>query len=127
MIDAEKVVYDYLDAHPSVATRVVGRTPGDVDGTWIVLTQLDAQAVAGHRSDHVVDYLLQFAIYAGGRPELWTLALATRAALKDMPGVHDNAVVTGVIFTGMARVPDTDFKKPKERVILTARVIAHPA
>lgn len=125
MIDAERLVHDYLD--DELDTRVVGRTPPDTSGTWITLVQLDARAVDDHRSDHVIDYLLQLSIYAGSQQAVWSLALAARAALKNMIGVHDLGVVTGVIFTGMPRIPDTDFKPARERVILTARVIAHPA
>jgi hypothetical protein len=125
MIDAELTVGAYLRGR--VDTRVVGRTPSDTSGTWVTVTMLDGRAVGDHRSDHLVDYLLQFDIYAGGRPELWPLVNGVREALREMPGVHDGVVVTGVRFAGMARIPDTDFKPARERVILTATVWAHPA
>lgn len=133
MIDAELIVSQYLQA--ALATRVVGRTPSNTSGTWITLTQLDARAVGDHRSDHFVDYLLQLDVYAGGRPELWPLAHAARAAMRGLPGVRTatgpddetlEAVVTGVVFSGMARIPDTDFEPARERVVLTASVYAHP-
>lgn len=128
MIDVERLVYLYLTGQPSVDAEINGQLPAKTTGQWITLRQLDARAVGDHRSDHVVDYLLQCDIYAPDQPSVWTLALATRAALKNMPEAsHDDAVVTGVIFAGMARIPDTDFKPVKERVSLTVNVTAHPA
>lgn len=134
MIDAEFLVGKYLAAQ--LDARVVGRTPEDTSGAWIKLTQLDARAVDSHRSDHLVDYLLQFEVYAGSQRDVHSLANATRAALAVLPGprtatrsddTEEAAVVTGVIFSGMPRLPDTDFKPARERVILTASVFAHPA
>lgn len=125
--DAERLVGEYLRAHPDVTARVVGRTPGKnaSDPAWIRLTQLDAADDPTSGQEHLIGYLLQLDIYAGGQPEVWTLARAVRAALHAMPGTHGDIVITAVRFTGMARIPDQDFEPARERVVLTTTVYAH--
>src|SRR5207253_1208123 len=106
---------------------VVGRTPKDTSGQWARVTQLDARQ-AGAPTDHLTSFLVQLDIYAGGQGQVWTNARTIRQALHEMPAAeHDAAVVTGVTFTGMARVPDTTFETARERVVLTAEIFAHPA
>lgn len=126
MIDAEKIVGDYLRAAPAVTADVVGRTPASTkSAAWIRLTLIDAPD--GGDDDYFVPYLLQLDCYKGGQAEVWALAIATRAALKAMPGTQADAVVTAVRFTSTLRLPDQDFEPARERVIITANVYAHPA
>lgn len=133
--DAERIVSDYLRSHAAVAaldTRVVSKTPGDDAGgtaqSWVRVTQLDAQNSPQSRPEHLIDYLLQIDSYAGkdgGKPEASLLNRTVRAALDDMPGVHDGVVVTSVKFTNNARLPDSDFKEPRERYVLTTSIHMH--
>jgi hypothetical protein len=130
--DAEKVVSKYLREHADVVplgTRFVGKTPDDITSSWVRVTQLDASPPPDSRADHLIRYLLQFDVYAGagGQPEANLNTRTIRAALNDMPGLHDDAVVTAVRFAGQLRRPDTDFENARERVILTAQIWAHAA
>jgi hypothetical protein len=131
--DAEKIVGGYLRAHPALVAldvRVVGKTPARTDTPWIRLTQLDDPAVGGHRSDHLIEFLLQLDIYAGregGQPEAALVNRTCREALRTMIGEHGDAVVTGVEFLSAIRLPDTDgFEPARERFIRTVRVWMHP-
>lgn len=126
--DVERITYAYLDTHPDIAalgTRFVGRTPKDTGSPWVRVTQLDAADNPGSSVERLISYMVQLDIYAGGRPEVWPHALTIRAALKEMPGIHDAVVVTAVRFAGMARIPDQDFEPARERVVLTAVIYAH--
>lgn len=130
--DIEKIVGGYLRTHADVVAlgaRVVGKTPQGTDTPWIRLTQLDDRAVGGHRSDHLIEYLLQLDIYAGkdgGQPEASLLNRTVREALRTMPGVHADATITGVDFVSAPRIPDDDdFEPARERYIRTVIVWAH--
>jgi hypothetical protein len=131
--DCEKLTSDYLRTHAEVSTltsRIVGKTPSDTSDPWVRVTQLDASNQTLSRPEHLIEYLIQFDCYAGvdgGQPEAKTLASTVREALADMPGAtYDGAVCTNARFTGMARIPDTDFEPARERVILDATIWMHP-
>lgn len=133
ILNAEKLVADYLRAHEDfgeLETRVVAKTPGEQDSSWVRLTLLDAPDATGTH-DHLIAYLLQcdcYAARAGGQPEAMLLGQTTRAALREMPDhSFEEAVVTEVRFVGMLRLPDVDLEPARERVVLTANVWAHPA
>jgi len=87
--------------------------------TWVVFL-----------GEHLIDNLLQLECYAGsgpnGQEEARELATEIRAALAAMSGTFDGAVVTGVRFAGMARVPDQGLEPARQRYILTAHVYMHP-
>lgn len=127
----EKIAGDYLRGHPDVAAlgaRVVGKPPSQTESPWVQLRQLDASDAPTSRAEHLINYLLQADCYAGkegGQPEAVLLARTVRAALHAMPGVRDGVVITSARFTGMARIPDTDFESARERVVLTATIHAH--
>ena len=128
--DLEKVASDYLRTYAalvSLGARVVGKSPSNTDAPWVRVTQLDASS--DHRSDHLVDYLLQLDCYAGrtgGQPEANSLGRSVRKALVEMPDASHSAEVSGVMITGHARVPDTDVDEPaRERVVISAVVWAH--
>lgn len=134
--DLEKIASDYLRTHTAVAalsTRFVGKTPTeDTGGThdaWVRVAQLAAPNVTRGPAEHLVAYLLQLDVYAsddGGQPEANTHARTIRAALHDdFPGQRTGAVVTNVRFTGHLRLPDTEFKPARERVVLTVEIRAH--
>lgn len=129
--DLEKIAADYLRAHTAVTaltTRVVSKTPETTAAAWVRTTTLDARDEARSNLDHLITYLLQFDCYAGvtgGKPEASALARTVRAALKDMTGSHDGAVITRVAFTGHIRIPDTALEPARERLIITAQITAH--
>lgn len=126
--DGEKLVSDYL--RTELGERVVGKSPSSTTAAWVRCTQLDASAVGGHRSDHLIEFYFQFDAYAGasgGQPEASSLARRLREALVAMPqeGV-DGATVTGVDIRGMARIPDDDIDEPaRERFTVNAAVWIH--
>lgn len=130
--DAEKVIGDHL--RDETGERIVGTPPRDPNSeAWVRLTQLDARAVGGHRSDHLIEYLIQLDCYASQagvsgsqQREAATLARTIRAALIDMPNFTLDAVVTGVDIRGDARIPDDEFEPARERFIITASVWMHP-
>lgn len=127
---AEKIVSDYLREHPAIEAlqaRVVGKTPGTTALPWVRVTQLDAAASGGHRSDHLIEFYFQLDCYAGadksgnseGQPGANTLARTVREALIAMPDADHEAVVNGVDIRSMARIPDTDLEPARERFVLT--------
>lgn len=118
------------DAVEALGARVVAKTPDNVETAWIRVTQLDDRAVGDSRSDHLIEFMLQLDIYAGrngGQPEASLLNRTVREALKEMPGEHDDAVVTGVRFVSAPRIPDDQFEPARERYARTIIVWAHPA
>lgn len=131
IVDGEKLLSNYLRTHPDVSgltARLVGKTPDDTSTAWVKVQQLNAQDMAPPL-DHLTRFVLQLDCYAGGtggQPEANRLARVARAAIRDLPGIHAEGTVTGVGFTGHARIPDVDFDPPRERVVVTAVVYAHP-
>lgn len=131
--DAEKVTSYYLRQHPAVVAldaRIVGKTPSSTAAPWVRVTQLDASQDDTSQFDHLVEFYLQLDCYAGatgGQPEASLLARTVRAAVIDMPGEHDDCIVTRARISGAARVPDQALEPARERVIVTAIVTAHPA
>lgn len=133
-VNAEKVVSDYLRAHPDVAAitdRVVGKTPSSTVAPWVLVRQLDAPS--GGIPDHLVGFLLQLDCYAArdeeendGQPGAAALYRAVRGALRDIAGKRSGAVATGAQIVSAPRIPDTDFEPARERFIITARVYLHP-
>ena len=110
-----------------IGERIVGDTPRDITFPWVRLTQLDARNEANSQPEHLIDFMLQLECYAGsgGQGEAHQLAAEVRQALADMPGQHEEGVVTCVRFTGMPRIPDTAIEPARQRYILTARVYIH--
>lgn len=130
--DGEKIVAGHLRADPTISgldARVVGKTPGSIVDPWVRVTLLDASDDFQGSIEHLVTYMLQCDCYAGedgGQPEANTLARTVRASLKAMQGsTTADATISAVRFAGMARIPDTDFEPARERVVITAVVIAH--
>lgn len=136
IVDIEKLTSKYLRADPdiiAIGTRIRAVTPAAQSGgtaePWTRLTMLDAQSATRSRADHLIDYMVQADVYAGstgGQPEALTHARTVREVLHRMPGLHPDGVVTSVRFTGMIRLPDGDFEPARERVVITAEIIAHP-
>lgn len=132
--DVEKLTADYLRTAPGIealGARVVGKTPEKLSTPWIKLVQIDATNAAVSPPERLIEFALQLDCYAGssgGQPEATLLARTARAALVSMPDAsHDGAVVTSVRFSGMIRLPDADFEKARERVVLDVSVWARPA
>lgn len=135
---AEEIVSTYLRQHENVEAldaRVAGQTPPNQSRPWVRVTLLDAANVSSTaQAEHLVDFMLQLDCYAGkvateaheGQAEASLLARTVRAALVEMPGADLDAIVTSVTFSGMARIPDPSFEPARERVVLTASVVAHP-
>lgn len=131
--DVEALVGAFLRANSQiqvlVGSRVVGRTPTTTTDPWIRITQIDDTT----RSPvHLVTVFLQLDCYGGDDPdsaqrEASVLARTVRQVLEALPGpVDDGAVVAAVTFSGLRRVPDTEFKPARERYILDADVTVHP-
>lgn len=136
ILDMVAIVGDYLRSQESVSAlvgdRVSHKTPELIDDAkgWVRITQLDARNETGTREvEHFVSYYLQLDFYAGKAnryAEATDLAIAARAALVDLPRVTlGGAVVTDVGFLSMPSDADPDIGR--ERVILDAEVLAHPA
>lgn len=118
--NAERVIADYLRSWSGIP-RVVNKTPDDQTDAWIKLTQLNAPSET-EPVDWLIRFMFQVDVYAGkdgGRPEANSLGAAVRAALKEIPGGTDDAVVTGSSCVGDASVPDTSFTPARERKSLT--------
>lgn len=130
--DIERIVSRYLREHPDIVeldARVVGKTPADTDRPWIRVMQIADVAVGNHRADHLIQFTVQLDCYAGkagGQPEAAALNRRVRAALRDLPGVRDGGVVTGVSPGSATRLPDRDFEDDRERFVRTITVWAHP-
>lgn len=130
VVDITKLTIAHLRDQESVtdivSRRLVVSTPKDISTPWVRVVKLDA--LSTDPADHLTDFLLQLDAYAGesgGHPEAVRLGRAVRAALGNMPGVHDGAVVTGVQIRGDNESPDTDLKPPRDHVRLTVQVWAY--
>lgn len=127
--DCESIVSAYLQEQ--TGKRIVGTTPSDHALPWVRVTLLGAPNEANSPVEHLIAFMLQLDCYAGSEPaeaqaEANDLARSVRAALADMKGSHGGAVVSGVRFSGMIRLPDTAMEPARERYILTAHVWMHP-
>lgn len=137
--DCEALAGAWLREHADIVAldaRVAGRTPNSTSRPWIRVIQLDATPVARSRQEHVIDYLLQLDCYAGqqatddhvAQAQASLLARTARAVLKALEGtIADTVVVSRVRFTGHLRAPDATLEPARERVILTAELMLHPA
>lgn len=131
MIDVEAITTTFLDGQ--IATQVVPEAPDDTSEAWVKVALLDTGQVAARDQDHFNVYFLQLDCYPSGdgvehQEEASDLCREVRAALVAMPvGSHAGAVVTAVRLTGSRRMPDTEFKPPRQRYIVSADVYAHPA
>lgn len=137
--DAEALIGGWLREHDDIIAlnaRVAGRTPNTTSLPWIRVTQLDAPPITRSRLEHVIDYMVQLDCYAGseamndhvGQREASLLARTARAVLKALEGTTaDDVVIAGVRFTTHLRAPDTDMEPARERYILTAQILMHPA
>lgn len=127
----QKLISDYLRGHAAIAalgSRVVSKVPESTGTAWIQVTQIAADDEA-EPIDHLIGFHMQLDCYAGadgGLPEADLLARTVRAALHDMAGTHAEGVVSGVRILGHSRVPDTDFKPARERLVLDVQMFAHP-
>ena len=130
--DAESFVGSYLRDHASLVAlgaRVSTELPRSFTLPWVKVLQLDDPAVGGSRTDHLIEYMLQLDCYAGsegGSVEASLVSRTVRDALREMPGVHDDVVVTGVEFISAPRIPDESFEPARERYARTVTLWAHP-
>ena len=132
-VDIERLVARYLRDHPDIedlGTRVRATTPakdtGGTDLPWVRVRMLDWRRVT--RANWLKNYMVQLDVYAGvtgGQPEANLHALAVDALLEAMPGEHADGVVTKVTTSG-THLPDGDFEPARERVVITAEIVAHP-
>ncbi len=136
--DLEAAVGDHLRDHAEIVAlgaRVAGQLPRSFTTPWVRLTQLDAKDAARSAwalDERLIDYLLQLDCYAGSeasfaQAEASTLARTVRAVLVAMAGqtLDGVVVVTDVLIVSHARIPDLNFKPPRERFAITATLIAH--
>lgn len=129
MVDAKKLVSDYLRAHPDIEpVRVVGKPPDNYDEPWIQVVVISG--TSSMHPVHLVPYSLQMDCYAGptgGGPEARAIARAVVGALEGIAGeVHSEGVPTGAALTSFTELPDTDIEPARDRTIVTATVWAHP-
>jgi len=130
-VNIEKTVRDYLE--DTLSVWVGGSTPKDTGQQFIRVTQLDERNVAGARTDHFNDHMIQLDCYASGdgpgfQGEAQQLYRDTRDALAAMSDeTFTGVVVTAVTFSGCPRIPDTDFEPARQRYIINAFVYAHSA
>lgn len=131
--DIEAPLSAYLKAQSSVTSlkaRVVGTTPSNTETPWVRIIQLDAKAVGGSRSEHLIDWMVQFDCYAGktgGQKEASALTRAVRAELAALSEREaEGVVITGVEFLSCPRIEDTEIDEPaRQRFALTARIWGH--
>ena len=129
----EKVVGDYLRAHPDITAlgaRVATKLPATLTNPWVRITLLDAPSDVQDSSDHLVSHLLQLDCYAGStrdgsQQEAHGLYAAVRDALSEMAGVHGGAVLASARFTNVVFLPDAAMEPARDRYIITADIPAH--
>lgn len=140
ILDAEALVGAWLREHADIIAldaRVAGRTPDSLTRPWVRVTQLDATPINRSGLDYAVDYMIQLDCYAGsdaaadfrGQAEASLLARTARAVLKALEGTvtDDDVVVSRVAFSTHLRAPDTAMEPARERIILVAEILLHPA
>lgn len=137
--DAEALVGAWLrenDSLIALETRVAGRTPNTTTKPWIRVTQINAVPIARAKGEHHIDYTIQLDCYAGGdamaaftgQAEASLVRRTARAVLKGMQfTVVDDIVVGRVRFPTDLRNPDTVMEPARERYILIAEILMHPA
>lgn len=137
--DAEALVGAWLrenDDLIALEARVAGRTPNTTTKPWIRVTQIDAKAIPRARGERHIDYVMQLDCYAGGeamaaftgQAEASLVRRTARAVLKGMQHtVADDIAVGRVRFTTDIRNPDTAMEPARERYILIAEILMHPA
>jgi hypothetical protein len=134
--DAEQIVGKLLREHPDVMAinaRVASRLPTSFKTPWVRVTQLDAINVTNGPVEYLIEFFLQFDCYAGEgnqNPQLEASSLSriVRAVLHGMPQADiQDVVVTQVIFTSHARIPDESMEPARERYVLDAEVRLHLA
>ncbi|HET7588596.1 MAG TPA: DUF3168 domain-containing protein [Solirubrobacterales bacterium] len=131
--NAEAILGAYLREHPAVEAlkaRVVPETPSSDVLPWVKVTQHDALAVGGSRTDYLIEWFGTFDCYAGTGGDQATASLLTRtvreALLLAPEASFEGATVTGVRFTSCPRLPDTYFEPAMQRYALSAIVWMHP-
>ncbi len=137
--DLELLIGKWLREHPdliALGVRVGPRTPERAAGPWVRVTLLDLRDSRVSEVEYLFDGWVQLDCYAGSsavkaqtqQSEAHGVAAAVRAVLKSTQGTAaDGVVVTRVRFNGHARIPDTTLEPARERYILTAEVMVHPA
>lgn len=126
--DIERIVSDHLRSYPGIGARIVGKTSDETDTAWVRVTELHAQSA--HRSDHLIDFLVQcdcFAGKTGGQPEVNTIARTVRKALLEMHSTSQGgAQIAGVIVDTGPRDLSSDVDTPgRDTKSLTATIYAH--
>lgn len=129
--DAELIVGRFLRAHPAVVALgagVVPEVPPATERPWVQVRQINAFA---HRSldiEWLIDFTLQLDCCAGRAGDQATanlLARTVRAALEEMPGRRDDAVVVRTRVLSDPRIPDTSFEPAMQRRVLTVAIRMH--
>lgn len=128
--NVEGLVSRFLQDHAAMVALIDDRTYTVLpkSPTWPALrvAQFDDQP-AGQRPLHHVAYSLQLDAFGGTKAQAWTLASTARAALAaDLPGIHDDGIVTGVDTRGLSDDPDETYAPAKPRWRFVAVVYAHP-
>lgn len=128
--NVEGLVSTFLGAHPAVDALADGRVYTVIPKapTWplVRVHQWDDQPTVRRPLHHVATYL-QIDAFGGSKIQAWRLAETCRAALvADLPGIHDEGVVTGVDVSSLADDPDDSYAPAKPRWRFDAVVYSHP-
>lgn len=129
--DVEKLVSVYLRAHTAVTALVAQRVytvipnSADAEEPLVRLTQFNSLDAIPN-VPHLDAAFLQVDAYGGPKAVASLIGRTVRAALADLPGTHDEGIVTGVRTAGWAYDPDGDFPTARPRFRFDLTVWAHP-
>jgi hypothetical protein len=125
----ERLVVEYLrastDVQALVNQRVSTSLPSSPTFPYVTLLLVSGGELARNHLDVVT---LQVDAWGGTREQADVLIRTVRAAMLQMPGVHDGAVVSAVVTLVTPRWnPDDTVEPPKARYTCDMQVVLHPA
>lgn len=130
--DIEAVMTGYLKGCAPIAelgARIVGKMPSETAKPWVRITLLDPKAVDDSRSDHLIDWMVQFDCYAGSTGGQGEASLLMRTVRRELRLLYEReaegAVITGVRFLSAPRQEDTNFEPARTFFPLTATIWGH--
>lgn len=115
MPNGVSILADYLRSVDSMP-RVVNKTPGSLNDSWIRLTQLGAPSET-EPVDHLIRFMIQVDVFPGkdgGRSAANDLGIDVREVIKAMPGKTTGAVTTGTECINDSDATDTALSPPRE-------------
>lgn len=129
--DVEAVLVKFLDEHAAMVAlgaRVATDAPDSITRPWVIVTQLDDQALGGHRSDYWIEFMVQVDCYGETTAEANDVSRTVRAALNELPDASlDDVVVGSVEHLSAPRFIDTNMEPARWRYARTELVRMRPA